>query len=127
MHSLTICFGPTGTIWTLLFKTEEKAAELYSSYLSCKAVGDGARGTLLASTDDFGQAFAVDLDLINGVMLENMDESQMAQIERGLHQARTQAKAETRAMSDEVIKGAMRAKQMGPAVMSPVPGGRFNG
>lgn len=123
MHSLTICFGPTGTVWTLLYKTEEKAGECYGAYTDAKL--NKAYGPLIGS-DDFGQAFSLDIDQIHGMLLEDMDLSQMAQVERGLHQARSQAKAQTRAMQDPVIKESLRAQQMGPAVMSPVPGGRFS-
>lgn len=124
MHSLTICFGPTGTIWTLLYKTEEKAGQCYGAYTEAKVLGkDG--GPLIGS-DDFGQAFSLDITQIHGVLLEDMDLSQMAQVERGLHQARAQAKAQTRAMADPVIKESLRAQQQGPAVMSPMPGGRFS-
>lgn len=124
MHSLTICFGPTGTTWTLLFKEEEKAAALYNNYVRAANNVDRA---MLVGSDDFGQAFAINIDLVNGIMLEDMDLSQMAQVERGLHQAKAQAKAQERAMADPVILQSLRRQQQGPAVMSPVPGGRFNG
>src|SRR5437879_2532407 len=115
MHSLTICFGPTGTVWNLLFKEEAKAKEAYA------AIGKSD------VTDDFGQTIGTSLNAIHGILLEDLDVSQVAQVERGLHQARGQAKAQTRAMEDPIIKESLRRQQMGPAVMSPVPGGRFNG
>lgn len=122
MHSLTICFGPAATPWILLFKEEVKAATIYNEY-SNHLVAGASSGALIGA-DDFGQAFVLSISEIKGMMLEDMDASQEAQIERGLHQARTQAKAETKAMSDETIKSAIRAKQQGPAVYSPgMPGG----
>lgn len=123
MHSLTICFGPTGTVWVALFKDAEKAQSVHDS-----VGGTGAPGSaLLSLTDDFGQQLSIRADQIHGMLLDDMDQSLMAQVERGLHQARAQAKAQDRAMADPAIKESLRRQQMGPAVMSPVPGGRFNG
>lgn len=122
MHSLTICFGPAGTVWTLLFKSQEslKAAEIASSISpTCE--------THLTMTDDFGQDVFVKREHVIATMIEDLDQSQMAQVERGLHQARSQAKAQTRAMEDPVIKESLRKQQMGPAVHSPFPNSRFNG
>jgi len=120
MHSLTICFGPTGTIWTLLFKEEERAKSVFALLV-------GADGGALATVDDFGQQILIRPEEVRGMLLEDMDLSLMAQVERGLHQARAQGKAQERAMADPVIAQSLRRQQMGPAVMSPVPGGRFNG
>lgn len=121
MHSLTICFGPAATTWALLFKEEAKAVELYNNYTTDKV--ESAIGCFIAA-DDFGQALTLEFKNIHGMMLEDMDLSQLAAVERGLHQARTQAKAETKAMTDEVIKNAIRAKQQGPAVYQPGMNGR---
>lgn len=123
MFSVTVCFGPTGTLWNFLFKTEEKAQGIYNSYVDHKV--NNAEFGCLIGTDDFGQAFAFDLPLINGVMLENLDESQQGQIERALHNARSQGKAQQRAAGDPTIRAAMMTQ--GPAVQSPFPNGRFNG
>lgn len=122
MHSLTICFGPSATVWTLLFKEEEKAATIYNAYTSSRL---SELLQLIIGCDDFGQAISIPNTAIHGMMLEDMALSQDAAVERGLHQARTQAKAETKAMTDDVIKNAIRAKQQGPAVYQPgMPNGR---
>jgi len=123
MHSLTIWFGPAAVFCQLLFKTEEKAALAYNAYVDFN-VSDGISGSLIGS-DDFGQSFAFDLKAVSGVLLEDLDQSQLGQIERGLHNARSQAKAQTRAMSDPALKASMMAQ--GPAVHSPFPNGRFHG
>lgn len=123
MHSLTICFGPTGTIWTLLFKAEEKAGVLYNAYVDHRM--NKAEGGALIGADDFGQSIAIDMDQIHSIMIDDMDQSQMAYIERALHQARSQAKAQSRAMGDPILKTAIMSQ--GPAVHSPFPNGRFNG
>lgn len=124
MHSLTICFGPTGTVWTLLFKEEEKARTAYVALDKPTNTANFFENVFL--NDDYGQELQIRLGEIKGVLLEDMDLSQLAQVERGLHQARSQAKAQTRAMQDPVIKESLRAQQQGPAVMSPM-GNRFNG
>lgn len=121
MFSLTICFGPAATIWTMLFKEEEKAATFYDAYINTPVSHTDDRIPLTV-TDDFGQRAVIDLNQIHSVMLEDMEVSQMAAIERGLHQARTQAKAQSRAMADPALKAAMLGQ--GPAVHSPFMNGR---
>lgn len=120
MHSLTICFGPTGTVWTLLFKDADnmKAAE-------DRMKTDPAAEDHFSIGDDYGQFITVKREHIVAVLREDLDQSQLAQVERGLHQARSQAKAQTRAMQDPVIKESLRLQQQGPAVMSPL-GPRFS-
>jgi hypothetical protein len=114
MHSLTICFGPAATAWTLLFKNAESAVA------ASKQISNG--DTVI---DDFGQAIGITSPMIHGIAIEDMDLAQEAQIERGLHQARTQAKAQKEAMDDPVIKDSIRRQQMGPAVFQPgMPNGR---
>ena len=118
MHSLTICFGPAATIWTLLFKDEESAKKAY--------LNTSEPAGVFACTDDFGQTVLLDTKEIKGALLEDMDISVNALVERGLHQARAQAKAQVRAMADETIKSATRAQNQGPAVYTPggMPMGR---
>jgi hypothetical protein len=120
MHSISICFGPTGTIWNLLYKSEETMKAAWEKL-------ENRETPRLVIGDDFGQNLAIVRDQLHAFLIEDLDVSQLAQIERGLHQARSQAKAQTRAMEDPTIKESLRRQQMGPAVMAPVPGGRFNG
>lgn len=115
MYSISICFGPAATVWNLLFKTEESANAAYAEL---------PKGDV---TDDFGQKVCIAFTSIHGLLLEALDASQLGQVERGVHNARSQAKAQERAMSDPVISQSLRRQQQGPAVMAPVPGGRFNG
>ncbi len=68
MYSLTINFGPTGTAWALLFKEEAKAEEAYNAYMEAKM--NGADRNVLIGSDDFGQAYAISVDEIHGVVLE---------------------------------------------------------
>ena len=114
MFSLTIVFGPAGTAWTLMFKTEEPAAKL------ARALVDPARGGMSDLVgDDFGQRVSVVFSEVHAVMLENMSESAEARIERGLDQARSQAKAQEKAMADPALMASMRRTQQGPAVLQP--------
>lgn len=125
MHSLTIVFGPAATAWTLLFKEEEKAAVIYNAYTNARVTGDA--GAIIGS-DDFGQTITMHSDDIHGMMFEDMDLSQIAMIERGLHQARSQAKAQMKAADDPVIREGIRKQQQGPAVYQPgmgAPNGRM--
>lgn len=123
MHSVTIYFGTANTPLILLFKEEEKAKTIYNEYVSTRMAG--AESGALIAADDFGQALALPLEQVNGMLLDDMELSQQAYIERGLHNARAQAKAQQRAAGDPTI----RAAAQGPAVMSPFPGAgqRFNG
>lgn len=106
MFSLTIVFGPSPVPWVLLFKTEE----------AIKAAGlmfDAAIDNVLLH-DDFGQKIVLQKKSVHGIMLEDMELSKLAHIEQGLHRARTQAKAQSMATNDPVLKA---AAMMGGAPM----------
>lgn len=113
MYSLTIHFGPNAMVWALLFKEEEKAGAIYNSYMDFQ-VSEAEYGMLIGA-DDFGQSFAIPMNQINGIMLENMDLVMEARIHRSLDNARGEIKAKQRAMTDPVI----RAAQNGPGVIAP--------
>ena len=113
MWSLTIVFGPAATAWTLMFKTEVAAEQAYND-ASANATALGSFKLL----DDFGQKVRI-LNPVHGMMLEDMSLSSEARIERGLDQARSQAKAQERAMADPALMASMRRGQQGPAVLNP--------
>lgn len=115
MHQISIVFGPTGTTWALLFKSAEKADEARNTL---KTARDFAKGVIVTVSDDFGQQADLLASAIVGVMLESLDDSQQATIERGIHHARTQVKAQSRAQADPLLKTA-RMSGGGPAVLSP--------
>lgn len=123
MFSLTIHFGPSSMAWALLFKEEEKAGVVYNAYMDFKmnAKAPDWSGMLIGS-DDFGQSFAIPMEEIRGMMLEDLELVEEARIFRALANARADVKARQRAMTDPVI----RQGQQGPAVLQPM-GGRFNG
>jgi hypothetical protein len=127
MHSLTIAFGEGQIMcWRLMFTSEENALRAWSIFNGAPTqlplapvkldTSDAARSMewhrnptpsqdVATITDDYGQTCAVKLSDIKGLMLEDMDRSQLGDIEMRLHGARTQAKAQTRAQSDPSLRG----------------------
>jgi len=120
MFSMTIVFGSAPVPWTLLFKTKEAFDAAMQTYRNSKATS--FEGVNFTTTDDFGQTIDVKRDAIHGVMFEDMEQSKVAHIERGLHQTRTQIAAERAGQADPGISAYVRTRQQGPAVISP-----FNG
>jgi len=116
MHLLTIVFGPSPTPWALLFEKTEAADRALIDLKTAKAANAGT----VDIVDDFGQRAIIEVQTIHGFMLEDMEQSKLAHIERGLHQARTQARANQMAQGDPVLKNA--AMMQGPAMLSPMGG-----
>jgi hypothetical protein len=112
MFSLTIVFGPGPMVWTLMFKTEE----------SCNAAFAKWSNESITIADDFGQSCSVDPNEAHGWMVENLDQSKFAHIERALHQARTKVTADKLAEADPTIREAQRRAQGGMPMIQPVPG-----
>jgi hypothetical protein len=77
--------------------------------------------------DDFGQRFIIDRASVAGISFEDLDKSMLAHIQRGLHNARTQAKAQQIAMNDPVLKTAAMTRGQGPGVFDPQGNGRWQG
>lgn len=124
MFSMTILFGNPALPWTLLFKTEETANAAWASYRATKA--NSFEGDELHITDDFGQTASIKRASIHGALFENMDESKLAHVERGLHNLRTQIAADKAGMADPAIMAHMRTKQMqSPAMLGLGPNGAF--
>jgi hypothetical protein len=130
MYAITICFGH-GAVWALMFKDGQRAIEAFDRY---KITSDNIRaiGThnddLFEAADDFGQTIRISCRAVTGMMLEDMEHSKLAYIERGLHQARTQTKANEIANNDPVLREARR-QQQSPILqpgMFPGPNGRFS-
>jgi|HubBroStandDraft_3_1064219.scaffolds.fasta_scaffold41976_2 hypothetical protein len=127
MFSLTIVFGPGPMVWTLMFKTEEAAEDAALAVRSIlQARGKDTNFSPISAVslkDDFGQIAEVTTESLHGFMLENMEQSKLAHIERALHQARTQAKGAEIADSDPVLAQARRRAQGGMPIMQPMPTG----
>lgn len=121
MHCITLLVGPQGTAWTYLFKTKESAETAFTNMLVVKDLDAVAMnavhllhqpGAILHITDDFGQAASIPAVDFHGCQLENLDETKLAHVERALHNARTQAEANTRAGNDPALKAAATMAQM---------------
>lgn len=121
MHLLTIVFGPSPTPIAFLFKSPQLADKAYFDIETAKQSKAGSVNII----DEFGQRGCFEVATVHGFVLEDMDQSKLAHIERGLHQMRTQAKAQQMAGSDPALRTA--AMTQGPAILSPMPGnGRFS-
>jgi hypothetical protein len=107
MFNVSISHGPVGTVWALLFKTEEKAGELYNAYVE----HNRAEGGVLIGTDDFGQSYAIPFDEIHAILLEDLDQIEQARIQRALADERVKAKFMVAAKSDPVIRQAIQGQQ----------------
>ncbi len=116
MYSLSIHFGSNAIVWALLFKEEEKAGSLYNAYVDARM--NRAENNLLIGSDDFGQSFAIPIDEISGILLEDLDQIEEARIQRSLADERCKAKFMARAKSDPTIRQAMG---QGPGIVSPFP------
>lgn len=112
MYRLSVIFGETDTNWAFLFRTKDKADSIL-------ALRTATPHTKVIFDDDFGQHAEIEASCIKGVMLENLDESRMAAVEMGLHQARVQAKAQELAKTDPILRAAMTANSRGPSVLTP--------
>lgn len=123
MYSLTIHFGPNAMTWALLFKEEEKAGEVYNAYMDHQVSGT-ERGMLIGS-DAFGQTFAIPMEEIRGMLIEDLDLVERARIERSLAEERCKVKLMDAAKADPTIGAAIR-RQQGAPVLTPMGGFRGN-
>jgi hypothetical protein len=120
MHCLTIHVGEL--VWSMLYK-DEKRAMLAEALLTNnhRPLNIAEPGSQIVITDDFGQEAHVLPKSLHGWMLEDLDLSKLAHIEKGIHNAHTQADYNKRAQSDP----ALRAGAQGPAIFSPGSNGLF--
>ena len=83
--------------------------------------------------DDFGQNCEINSKQIAGYMLENLDQSKLAHIERALNHERTRIAADKLAEADPTIREARRRQQGGMPMIQPMnpglmtPNGGFRG
>lgn len=113
MHSLTIAFGPTGAMWAFLFRTKEAADVAHTAVRTAQ----GCHGENITVEDEFGQTATFASHAVHGSVLEDLERTKMAHVERALHQARLQAKAQQMAQGDATLKAAQMMS--GPAMLSP--------
>ena len=117
MFCISIALADNPVTWTLLYKTRESAEGSRNCFKLC------GKNDTVNLVDDFGQEAVIERPRVAGMLFEDLDQSMLAHIERGLHNARTQAKAESIAMNDPVLKAAAMAKQRGPGIVSPMGNG----
>lgn len=121
MYCITVFVAANIQPLVLLYKSEEawKAAQEWMNSLDRMTIGGVTRWN--AIEDDYGQK----LDLVSAplaILVQDMALAREADIERGIFNAVTQAKAQERAKTNPTLREAMRQSQQGPAVMSPFPG-----
>ena len=107
--------------WTMLYKSEEAAVAAWDRLKLGHTEGQ------FSVSDDFGQTAIINYSRVMGAMFEDLDKSMLAHIERGLHNARTQAKAQQIAMNDPVLKTAAMTRGQSPALFDPQGNGRWQG
>lgn len=108
MFLVTIAIG--STTWALAFNSHDNAVRAYQQARPLVMGGN------VEIEDDYGQAFSGASTEIKGVLMEDMDKTALAHIERMVHATRTQIEAQKRAEADPKIRS---ARQMGPAVLTP--------
>lgn len=113
MFSLSIALG--NTQWRLMYRKVEDAEKAWA------ILNQPASPVQL--DDDFGQRIVVKSQQIAGVMFEDMDKSKMANVALMLFNTSVQMTAQKQVQSDP----AFRAAAQGPAIVSPMGNGRFNG
>jgi hypothetical protein len=122
MFLLNIAVGSTS--WALLFNEEEKAREAFTKATSQPSKVDTfTAATACVIEDDFGQMFTAPIVAIHACMLEDLDKTRLAHIERALHQQLTQMEAQKRWEQHP----AHRAMSRGPGVIAPGFGPMGNG
>lgn len=106
MYSLQVVFGPASAAWGFLFKAHKNAMDAYTALTNSAAPVDASPfiSPRLEIRDDFGQTASIHVAEVHGVLLEDMDETAKSVIERTLHQARTQIRANQQARQDATIK-----------------------
>lgn len=112
MFLITVIVGPAQ--WALMFRTPE-STEVAKQALQT-ATQNAAVGIMIS--DDFGQHLDVKSASIHGFLVEDLEKTKLAHVERSLHAGRTQALAQKACEADPAIRAALSAR--GPAILSPV-------
>lgn len=110
MFSLTIALGPVQ--WRLMFRSQETAKAVFDD---CCAATPLHR---LDVSDDFGQRCVTLRTNITGVLLEDLQQSKLAQQELLLYGERVRHAAMMAAQSDPQLR--QHPAPRGPAVLTPM-------
>ena len=122
MFSLSIALKDNPAVWMLLFKTKQTADAAYTKLVpevNTLLHGQPGQHPVVLLEDDFGQRAIV--TEFSGAIIEDLEQSKLAHIERALHDARTRVKANQMASADPALKTASMTQS--PAVFSPLNGG----
>lgn len=112
MFSLTIVFGASAPVlWTFLFQDEARATQAYDELLALKHSGLPG-GAMAGVSDDFSQRAVIGVDQIAGFMLEDLDKSQLGQVEKALHDRRAQVKFEALVNAEPGLRQQQRHPSM---------------
>ena len=113
MFSLTIALRGNPISWTLLYHKEETARAAFKLI---------SAGQFFEVGDDFGQEIFLPTNSHCAVLLEDLDKSALAHIERALHAARTNSKGQARMQQDPMLRASTLTR--GPDVLQPMRNGR---
>jgi hypothetical protein len=120
MYALTICLK--SAVFQLLFKTEEHARKQQERLQWNPTTAMGSV-EWISVHDDFGQEMSFSREALGGHIYEDMDVSQLAHVERAVHQHRLQVKAQKAAEADPSLR--MQRMMNGPGMLQPgFPPGR---
>ena len=113
MFSITVALANTQIVWTFMYKTKESADAAWHKRFNT--------GSFFTFSDDFGQSAQIPTESYGGALVEDLDQSKQAHIERSLHVERVKVQANRAAQSDPVLKTEMMARNgHTPAMFNPV-------
>ena len=117
MYALTIFMGPA--CFQLLYRTEEPA-RLAKAALHNRPNEAFGVTTYTEINDDFGHEMTINLRDLSGFILEDMEKTKAAHVDRALHQQRVQMLAQKTAENDPGIRASRMMGNNGP-ILSPFP------
>lgn len=93
--------------WQFLFKERAGAENILNQYRR-------GEGSAISVEDDFGACAIMDTAAISGILIEDLDGSQEAGIERAMIQTKGQVKFQNKAKNDPLLKFAAPPNMNGP-------------
>jgi len=121
MYSVSVLYGSTS--WLLMFREEAPAKAAVAVFAAIPSTAHGIQITGAREvTDDFGQTVHA-ITQPTAVMFEDMEKSKLLHVEHHIHRAHIQQDVMKRAETDQ----SLRARNQGPAILTPMMGGMPNG
>lgn len=118
MFCITIKFKNEPSAWTLVYHSDEAMRQAWK-----QASTETDAGMHYVLADEFGQECSVPVTCVAGVILEDLDKSILAHVERGLHNAHIQATADKTALNDPTLKEHRRTRTQSPGIFNPMGNG----